>query len=121
MNRPYRLLEGAHSDVLRWLKKHPKVAWVSYVGLPDHPSHEIAKKTFRPGYFGGMLNFGVIGDGSLLVDKLILASNLANIGDAKTLVIHPATTTHQQLTAEEQLSSGVTPDLIRVCPDAEYR
>lgn len=67
-----------------------------------------------------MLSFGIKGssqDGSRLVDKLILASNLANVGDAKTLVIHPATTTHQQLTVDEQLLSGVTPDLIRVCAD----
>jgi O-acetylhomoserine/O-acetylserine sulfhydrylase len=66
-----------------------------------------------------MLSFGIKGsseDGSRLVDKLILASNLANVGDAKTLVIHPATTTHQQLTVDEQLLSGVTPDLIRVRP-----
>ena len=67
-----------------------------------------------------MLSFGIKGcseDGSRLVDKLILSSNLANVGDAKTLVIHPATTTHQQLTTDEQLSSGVTPDLIRVRSD----
>jgi len=71
----------------------------------------------RPNAFGGVLSFGVKGNakqGSAVVDKLRLASHLANVGDAKTLVIHPATTTHQQLTAEEQLSTGVTPDLIRV-------
>ncbi|KAA1470823.1 O-acetylhomoserine ami [Dentipellis sp. KUC8613] len=100
------------------LQQHPKVAWVSYLGLPEHPSHELATKTFRvPGQFGGVLNFGVKGDaltGSKVVDSLKLASNLANVGDAKTLVIHPATTTHQQLTTEEQFASGVTPDLIRV-------
>jgi O-acetylhomoserine/O-acetylserine sulfhydrylase len=69
-----------------------------------------------------MLNFGIKGGsnaGRVLVDKLILASNLANVGDAKTLVIHPATTTHQQLTDDEQSLSGVTPDLIRVCPDID--
>lgn len=71
-----------------------------------------------------MLSFGIKGgseDGSRLVDKLVLASNLANVGDAKTLVIHPATTTHQQLTVEEQQLSGVTPDLIRVCPDTREK
>ncbi|KAG8951468.1 Homocysteine synthase [Tulasnella sp. 424] len=101
----------------QWLEKHPKVAWVSYPGLPSHQSHAIAKQLLRPNAFGGVLSFGVKGDakiGSQVVDKLKLASNLANVGDAKTLVIHPATTTHQQLTTEEQFASGVTPDLIRV-------
>ena len=107
-------------NVPRWLEQHPKVGWVSYLGLPSHPAHETAKKTFRKRSFGGMLSFGIKGsseDGSKLVDRLILSSNLANVGDAKTLVIHPATTTHQQLTADEQLLSGVTPDLIRVRPE----
>lgn len=111
-------MKVAH-DAFRWLEQHPKVAWVSYLGLPSHADHEHAKETFRSGYFGGMLSFGIKGnseDGSRLVDKLILASNLANVGDAKTLVVHPATTTHQQLSVEEQLLSGVTPDLIRVRP-----
>jgi len=101
----------------RHLEKHPKVSWVLYPGLENHPSHELAKKLLRPNAFGGVLSFGVKGDaatGALLVDSLKLASHLANVGDAKTLVIHPATTTHQQLLAEEQLASGVTPDLIRV-------
>ncbi|KIO23455.1 hypothetical protein M407DRAFT_15543 [Tulasnella calospora MUT 4182] len=101
----------------RWLEQHPKVAWVSYPGLPSHQSHAIAKRLLRPNAFGGVLSFGIKGDakiGSQVVDKLKLASNLANVGDAKTLVIHPSTTTHQQLTAEEQFASGVTPDLIRV-------
>lgn len=96
------------------------VAWVSYLGLESHGSHELAKKLLRPGVFGGILSFGLKGGdtdaakGSKLVDSLKLASNLANVGDAKTLVIHPATTTHAQLTPEEQVASGVTPDLIRV-------
>jgi O-acetylhomoserine/O-acetylserine sulfhydrylase len=115
--------EGTHPNVIvRWLENHPKVAWVTYLGLPSHEAHENAKKTFRPGYFGGMLSFGIKGsskDGSKLVDGLVLSSNLANVGDAKTLVIHPATTTHQQLTTDEQLLSGVTPDLIRVRTDGE--
>ena len=103
----------------KWLETHPKVSWVTYPGLPSHPSHELAKKLLRPNTFGGVLSFGVKGDaktGSLVVDKLKLASHLANVGDAKTLVIHPATTTHQQLNEEERLASGVTPDLIRVSP-----
>lgn len=102
----------------QWLEKHPRVAWVQYPGLPSHESHEIAKRLLRPGLFGGVLNFGVRGgvtEGRRVCDALRLASNLANVGDAKTLVIHPATTTHQQLSPAEQESAGVTPDLIRVC------
>ncbi|KZT00118.1 O-acetylhomoserine ami [Laetiporus sulphureus 93-53] len=100
-----------------WLEKHPKVAWVQYLGLESHSSHKIAKRLCRPLLYGGVLNFGVKGGakvGSQVVDAMRLASNLANVGDAKTLIIHPASTTHQQLTEEEQLESGVTPDLIRV-------
>ncbi|KAI0300702.1 O-acetylhomoserine ami [Multifurca ochricompacta] len=111
-----------HSDnalaLAQYLEKHEKVAWVSYVGLPSHPSYQLATKTLREGAFGGVLSFGVKGGdaavSSKVVDSLKLASNLANVGDAKTLVIHPATTTHQQLTTDEQLATGVTPDLIRV-------
>ncbi|KAF8654826.1 hypothetical protein AX16_003346 [Volvariella volvacea WC 439] len=102
----------------KYLENHPQIAWVSYLGLPSHPSHPLALQLLRENAFGGVLSFGIKGGdaktASKLVDSLKLASNLANVGDAKTLVIHPATTTHQQLTEEEQLSSGVTPDLIRV-------
>lgn len=93
------------------------MAWVSYLGLQSHESHKLAKKLLRHDAFGGVLSFGVRADSktaSKVVDSLKLASNLANVGDAKTLVIHPASTTHSQLTEEEQLSGGVTPDLIRV-------
>ncbi|KAJ3863446.1 Cys/Met metabolism PLP-dependent enzyme-domain-containing protein [Lentinula novae-zelandiae] len=103
--------------VAQFLEAHPRVEWVSYLGLPSHTSHDTAKKLLRRGYFGGVLSFGVKGDAinaSRFVDSLKLASNLANVGDAKTLVIHPASTTHSQLTEEEQLKSGVPPDLIRV-------
>ncbi|KNZ75056.1 O-acetylhomoserine (thiol)-lyase [Termitomyces sp. J132] len=106
----------------KWLEKHPHVAWVSYPDLESHPSHEMAKKQMRPGHFGGMLSFGIKGDiqtASQFVDNLKLISNLPNVGDAKTLVIHPASTTHSQLTAEEQLKSGVTPDLIRISTGIE--
>jgi O-acetylhomoserine/O-acetylserine sulfhydrylase len=106
----------------QWLEKHPGVSWVSYVGLRSHQSHAMAKRLLRPGAYGGMLSFGIKIDGefgSKLVDNLKLASNLANVGDMKTLVIHPASTTHGQLTPEEQLSSGVTPDLIRVSVGCE--
>ncbi|KAH7910782.1 Cys/Met metabolism PLP-dependent enzyme-domain-containing protein [Hygrophoropsis aurantiaca] len=107
----------------QWLTKHPKIAWVSYLGLTSHSYHERAKQLLRPGAFGGVLSFGIKGDVSVaskVVDALKLASNLANVGDAKTLVIHPATTTHQQLSEEEQLASGVTPDLIRVSVGIEH-
>lgn len=101
----------------KWLEKHPLVVWVLYNGLESHGSHEQAKKLFRPGVFGGMLSMGLKGGseaGSRFVDSVKLASHVANTGDAKTLVIHPATTTHAQLTPEEQLLSGVSPDMIRV-------
>lgn len=110
-----------HSDnalaLAQWLEKHPNVAWVSYLGLKSHESHQLALKLLRGNAFGGVLSFGVKGDArkvSRVVDSLKLASHLANVGDSKTLVIHPATTTHSQLTEEEQATSGVTPDLIRV-------
>lgn len=110
-----------HSDnalaLAEWLEKHPKVAWVSFLGLKSHPSHALAQKLLRPNAYGGVLSFGVKGDASAaskVVDNLKLASHLVNVGDAKTLVVHPATTTHQQLSEQEQLASGVTPDLIRV-------
>ncbi|KAI6144351.1 Cys/Met metabolism PLP-dependent enzyme-domain-containing protein [Pisolithus tinctorius] len=116
-----------HSDnalaLATWLLNHPKVSWVSYLGLPNHEYHERAKELLRPNAFGGVLSFGVQGDigaASQLVDNLRLASNLANVGDAKTLVIHPATTTHQQLTIDERLATGVTPDLIRVSVGIEH-
>lgn len=117
-----------HADnalaLAKYLETHPKVSWVLYPGLESHPSHELAKKLLRPNTFGGVLSFGVKGDakaGSAVVDNLKLASHLANVGDAKTLVIHPATTTHQQLTGEEQVASGVTPDLIRVRNSSFFR
>jgi O-acetylhomoserine/O-acetylserine sulfhydrylase len=88
---------------------------VSYIGLESHPYHERAKQLLLPNAYGGMLCFGVKGEHSKVVDALRLASNLANVGDAKTLVVHPWTTTHAQLSEGERLSAGVTPDLIRVC------
>jgi O-acetylhomoserine (thiol)-lyase len=109
-------------DLAQWLKQHPKVAWVNYLGLPEHPYHERAKKYLRNG-FGSVLNFGIKGgleSGRSLIDHVKLASHLANVGDAKTLVIHPASTTHQQLTDQEQLSAGVTPDLVRVSVGIEH-
>lgn len=90
---------------------------MSYPGLIDHEYHEEAKRLLRHNTFGGVLNFGVEGGLDVarkVVDSLELASNLANVGDAKTLVIHPASTTHSQLTDEEKAATGVTEDLIRV-------
>lgn len=106
----------------QWLQTQSQVAWVSYPGLPDHPYHGLAKKYLRHG-FGGVLTFGVRGGASAatkVIDAFKLASHLANVGDAKTLVIHPAGTTHQQLSETEQRASGVTPDLIRVSVGIEH-
>ena len=99
-----------------WLKNQSNVNWVSYSGLEDHPAHHNAKKYLKNG-FGGVLSFGIAGgmeSGKTFINSVELASHLANVGDAKTLVIHPASTTHQQLTDEEKLASGVTDDSIRV-------
>ncbi|NUN69805.1 MAG: aminotransferase class I/II-fold pyridoxal phosphate-dependent enzyme, partial [Bacteroidetes bacterium] len=107
----------------QWLQQHPLVEWVSYPGLPDHPYHANAKKYLRNGYFGSILVFGIKGGaeaGKTFINNVTLASLLANVGDAKTLVIHPASTTHEQLNQEEQLLSGVTPDLIRVSVGIEH-
>ncbi|APF17810.1 O-acetylhomoserine/O-acetylserine sulfhydrylase [Caldithrix abyssi DSM 13497] len=110
-------------ELARWLEQHPRVSWVWYPGLPSHPSHELAKKYLRPGHFGSMIAFGVKGGkeaGKNFVNNVRLASLLANVGDAKTLVIHPASTTHQQLSDEEQLNAGVLPDQIRVSVGIEH-
>ncbi len=99
----------------QWLKGHPLVAWVNYPGLPDSPNHAVASKYLKCG-FGGILGFGIKGGreaGVRFIDNVKLLSHLANIGDAKSLVIHPASTTHQQLTEEEQRATGVTADYIR--------
>ncbi|KAG9064425.1 Homocysteine synthase [Linnemannia hyalina] len=104
------------------LENHAGVAWVSYPGLASHPSHAHAKKILNHG-FGAVLSFGIKGGakaGSDFVNSVKLASHLANVGDAKTLVISPAATTHQQLTDEEQVSAGVTKDLIRVSVGIEH-
>ena len=115
-----------HTDnalaLARWLERHPRVAWVNYPGLESHPSHALAKRYLRHG-FGGVLSFGIRGGreaGRQFIDGVRLASHLANVGDAKTLVIHPATTTHQQLSPAEQQASGVTPDLVRVSVGIEH-
>ena len=109
-------------ELARWLEQQEQVAWVNYPGLPNHPYHERAKKYLRHG-FGGVLNFGIKGGleaGKDFISNVKLASHLANVGDAKTLVIHPASTTHQQLSDSEQISAGVTPDLVRVSVGIEH-
>ena len=120
--------------VAEWLKKHPKVAWVRYPGLKDDPSHKLASKQFGgrasdggTGY-GGMVVFGIKPDskgtgrekGQKFIDSLELFSNLANVGDAKSLAIHSASTTHSQLSDKEQLEGGLPPDLVRLSIGIEH-
>ncbi|KAI9752788.1 MAG: RNA polymerase III subunit C82 [Chaenotheca gracillima] len=109
-------------QLAKWLEKNPNVAWVSYPGLESHKSHQLAKKYLRNG-FGGVLSFGVKGGGaagSQVVDNFKLISNLANVGDMKTLAIHPWSTTHEQLNDKEKENSGVTEDLIRISVGCEH-
>ena len=106
-----------------WLKQHPKVAHGSYPGLPDDPYHERAKQYLTGRGMGCMLMFSLNGgydDAVNFINSLKLASHLANVGDAKTLVIHPASTTHQQLSEDEQASAGVTPTMVRVSVGLEH-
>lgn len=102
--------------IARYLKTHPLVSWVNYPGLEDSPNHAIAAKYLKGG-FGGIVGFGIKGGleaGKKFIDNVKLLSHLANIGDAKSLVIHPASTTHSQLSEEELIATGVTPDFIRL-------
>jgi O-acetylhomoserine (thiol)-lyase len=106
----------------QWLEKHPLVEFVDYPDLPSSPYHQLARKYFKRGS-GGILNFGLKGDkenASKLIDNLKLASHLANMGDAKTLVIHPASTTHEQLSEPEQIAAGVRPNQIRISVGIEH-
>jgi len=103
-------------DVARFLKAHPLVSWVTYPGLPDDPNYALAARYLRHGY-GGIVGFGIKGGreaGRKFINSVKLLSHLANIGDAKSLVIHPATTTHQQLSPDEQRATGVTDDYVRL-------
>jgi O-acetylhomoserine (thiol)-lyase len=102
--------------VAEFLESHSAVSWVSYPGLANHPQHDLAQKYFTHGY-GAILGFGIKGGleaGKNLIRHIELFSHLANVGDAKSLIIHPASTTHSQLTEEEQIETGVTPDFIRL-------
>lgn len=108
--------------VAKYLKKHPKVTWVNYPGLDDSPEKERVKK-YLPKGAGAIIGFGIKGGleaGTRFINSLELISHLANVGDAKSLAIHPATTTHQQLSSEEQLTTGVTPDFIRLSIGIEH-
>ena len=108
--------------VAQFLEKHPKVTWVNYPGLDSSPEKERVRK-YLPKGAGAILGFGIKGGveaGSRFINSLELVSHLANVGDAKTLAIHPATTTHQQLSPEEQLATGVTPDFIRLSIGLEH-
>jgi len=108
--------------VARFLSEHPKVSWVNYPGLPSHPSYKTASKYHYRGLYGAILGFGVRGGleaGRKVIENVKLFSHLANIGDSKSLIIHPATTTHSQLTEEEQATTGVTPDYVRLSVGTE--
>ncbi len=109
--------------VARHLETHPAVAWVNYAGLESSPWHEIANRVLTGRGYGGVLSFGLKAgreDGSRFVESLDLFSHLANIGDAKSLVIHPASTTHSQLTDAELLTAGVAPELVRLSVGVEH-
>jgi O-acetylhomoserine (thiol)-lyase len=121
---PLRIIRHSENAlaVAKHLQRHPKVRWVSYPGLESSPEHGRAKK-YLPRGSGAILGFGVDGGGEAgrrFIDALELISHVANIGDAKTLAIHPATTTHQQLSPAEQLATGVTPDFVRLSVGIEH-
>ena len=105
-----------HNPVAEFLAKHPAVLWVNYPGLPSHPDYAHVKK-YLPDGQGAIIGFGIKGGkeaGAKLINSVKLFSHLANIGDAKSLIIHPASTTHSQLTPEEQAQTGVTPEFVRL-------
>lgn len=110
-----------HTDnaqtVADYLRKHPQVEWVNFIGFEDHPSHQLAGKYLKNNSYGSIVNFGIKGGretGRNVIDNVSLWSHVANVGDAKSLIIHPASTTHQQLNTEELKASGVTEELIRL-------
>ena len=119
--RMQRHCENA-AGVARFLKEHAKVEWVRYPGLPEDPAYPVASKYLKNG-FGGMVVFGIKGGlaaGKKFVDSLQLFSHLANVGDAKSLVLHPSSTSHSQLTEEQQRAGGLTPDLVRLSIGIEH-
>ncbi len=134
-NNAFHFLQGMETLPLRmekhisnainlseWLKNHSKIEWVNHTAFQDHPSHERCKK-YLNNQFPSVFTFGVKGGyeaGKSFIENVKLASHLANVGDAKTLVIHPSSTTHSQLGEKEQLSAGVTPDMVRVSVGLEH-
>ena len=119
--RMQRHCENA-AEVAGFLKVHPKVRWVRYPGLPEDPTYPVASKYLKNG-FGGMVVFGIKGGlaaGKKFVDSLQLFSHLANVGDAKSLVLHPSSTSHSQLSEEQQRAGGLTPDLVRLSIGIEH-
>ncbi len=121
---PVRMLRHSENAlaVAQHLKKHSKVSWVRYPGLPDDPAYPIAKRYLANG-FGGMVVFGIKGgyDAAVkVIDNIKLFSHLANVGDAKSLILHPASTSHSQLSQQQQLEGGLTPDLIRLSIGLEH-
>ena len=110
------------ANVAKYLKEHPKVVWVRYPGLKDDPAYPVAKRYLKKG-FGGMVVFGIKGGmdaGKNFIESLTLFSHLANVGDAKSLALHPSSTSHSQLTEEQQKTGGLTPDLIRLSIGIEH-
>jgi len=108
-------------ELAQWLQEQEQVEWVSYTGLPEHPYHELANRYLTGGY-GAVLGFGIRGGleaGKTFIDSVELASHLANVGDAKTLVLHPASTSHQQMSEAAQEAAGVTPEFVRVAVGLE--
>jgi len=108
--------------VARWLERHPAVEWVSYPGLESHPSHALAKKYLPKGQ-GAILTFGIKGGieaGKKVINNVKLFSHLANVGDSKSLIIHPASTTHSQLNEQELAAAGVSPGMIRLSVGTEH-
>jgi O-acetylhomoserine (thiol)-lyase len=121
---PLRILRHSENAlaVARWLERHDQVTWVSYPGLESHPAHRHAVRYLKGG-FGGIVTFGIKGGvdaGRKLIDSVKIFSLLANVGDAKSLIIHPASTTHSQLDESEQIATGTTPDLIRLSVGLEH-
>ncbi len=109
-------------QLAQWLEEHSQVDFVQYPGLKSSPYYDLASK-YLPNGFGGILNFGIKGgkkNASSFIDNLKLVSHLANVGDAKTLAIHPASTTHEQLSAEDQIAAGVEPNLVRISVGIEH-
>ena len=109
-------------QLLEYLGSHDQVSWVNHPDMPDHDSHSIAKK-YMPKGAGSIITFGVKGGregGKAFIENVKLASHLANVGDAKTLIIHPATTTHSQLSDEDMLATGVSPSYVRLSIGIEH-